>query len=63
MTHKVNPHNLKVGVIRDWDSRWNPGDITISGERFKDLNVTDNIKVFETNRNDSERIVKTMKKR
>ena len=63
MTHKVNPHNLKVGVIRDWDSRWNPVDITISGERFKDLNVTDNIKVFETNRNDSERIVKTMKKR
>lgn len=63
MTHKVNPHNLRVGVIRGWDSRWNPSDIAISGDRFKNLNVTENIKVFETNQCDIERIVKTMKKR
>lgn len=63
MTHKVNPHNLRVGVIRDWDSRWDPNDVVISGEKFKNLNITDNIKVFGTNQNDIERIVKTMKKR
>ncbi len=22
MGQKVNPHGLRVGVIRDWDSRW-----------------------------------------
>ena len=22
MGHKVNPHGLRVGVIKDWDSRW-----------------------------------------
>ncbi|MBQ2835971.1 MAG: hypothetical protein IJE68_03975 [Clostridia bacterium] len=20
---KVNPHNLRVGIIKDWDSHWN----------------------------------------
>ena len=24
MAMKVNPHKLRVGVIRDWDSRWSP---------------------------------------
>lgn len=63
MTHKVNPHNIRVGIIRDWDSSWSPSDITISGEKFKKLNVTGNIKVFGTNQSDIERFVKTMKKR
>ena len=22
MGQKVNPHGLRVGVIKDWDSRW-----------------------------------------
>ena len=22
MRQKVNPHGLRVGVIKDWDSRW-----------------------------------------
>ena len=63
MTHKVNPHNIRVGIIRDWDSRWTPSDIAISGEKFRNLVVTDNIKVFGNNQSDIERIVKTMKKR
>lgn len=63
MTHKVNPHMIRIGVIRDWDSSWSPSDITISGEKFKKLNVTDNMKVFGTNKCDIERNVKTMKKR
>lgn len=49
MTHKVNPHNIRVGIIRDWDSRWTPSDITISGEKFRNLEVTENIKIFGNN--------------
>ena len=26
MGHKVNPHGLRVGVIKDWDSRWFAAD-------------------------------------
>lgn len=69
MRHKVNPHTLRVGVIRDWDSRWNPEgskEISIArlnGDNFKNLNVTSNLKVFDYNSCDVERIVKTMKKR
>ena len=25
MGQKVNPHGLRVGVIKDWDSRWFAG--------------------------------------
>ena len=24
ISQKVNPHSLRVGVIKDWDSHWNP---------------------------------------
>lgn len=24
MKDKVNPHELRVGIIRNWESRWNP---------------------------------------
>lgn len=36
MGQKVNPHGLRVGVIRNWDSRWYARD-----ERFGDLLVED----------------------
>ena len=26
MGQKVNPHGLRVGIIRDWDSRWYASD-------------------------------------
>ena len=26
MGQKVNPHGLRVGVIKDWDSRWFAGN-------------------------------------
>ena len=26
MGQKVNPHGLRVGVIKDWDSRWFAND-------------------------------------
>lgn len=69
MRHKVNPHTLRVGVIRDWESRWNPewskgiSVARLNGDNFKNLNVTSNIRVFGYNSCDVERIVKTMKKR
>ena len=35
MGQKVNPHGLRVGVIKDWDSRW------YAGADFSDLLVED----------------------
>ena len=37
MGQKVNPHGLRVGVIKDWDSRW-----YVSDEKFGDTLVSDN---------------------
>lgn len=37
MGQKVNPHGLRVGVIRNWDSRWFASD-----EKFGDILVEDN---------------------
>ena len=41
MGQKVNPHGLRVGVIKDWDSRW------YEGSDFADYLVEDyNIRTF-----------------
>ena len=41
MGQKVNPHGLRVGVIKDWDSRWYAED------KFADYLVEDyNIRTF-----------------
>ena len=37
MGQKVNPHGMRVGVIKDWDSRWYARD-----EKVGDLIVEDN---------------------
>ena len=36
MGQKVNPHGLRVGVIKNWDSRW-----YVSDEKFGDTRVSD----------------------
>ena len=36
MGQKVNPHGLRVGVIKDWDSRW-----FVKDEKFGDTLVSD----------------------
>ena len=36
MGQKVNPHGIRVGVIKDWDSRW-----FVSDEKFGDTLVSD----------------------
>ena len=40
MGQKVNPHGLRVGVIKDWDSRWYAED------KFADYLVDYNIRTF-----------------
>ena len=37
MGQKVNPHGLRVGIIRNWDSRWYARD-----DKFGDILVEDN---------------------
>ncbi len=41
MGHKVNPHGLRVGVIKDWDSRWyareeKVGDLLIEDHKIRE---------------------------
>ena len=38
MGQKVNPHGLRVGVIKDWDSRW-----YARNEKVGDLLVVDRL--------------------
>ena len=45
MGQKVNPHGLRVGVIKNWDSRW-----FVSDEKFGDTLVSDyNIRKYLKN--------------
>jgi len=42
MGQKVNPHGLRVGVIKDWDSRWyarneKVGDLLVEDKKIRDL--------------------------
>ncbi|MBE6631180.1 MAG: 30S ribosomal protein S3 [Ruminococcaceae bacterium] len=39
MGQKVNPHGLRVGVIKDWDSRWYTKDETFGDTLVSDYNV------------------------
>ena len=41
MVQKVNPHGLRVGVIKDWDSRWyaaneKVGDLLVEDKKIRD---------------------------
>ena len=46
MGQKVNPHGLRVGVIKNWDSRWYASD-----EKFGDILVSDyNLREFLKNK-------------
>ena len=39
MGQKVNPHGLRVGVIKDWDSRWYASDADFSDYLVEDYNI------------------------
>ena len=34
MGQKVNPHGLRVGVIKEWDSKWDARDQNIFKEKI-----------------------------
>ena len=44
MGQKVNPHGLRVGVIKDWDSRWFANKATFGDTLVEDYNVRHFIK-------------------
>ncbi|MFP3156446.1 30S ribosomal protein S3 [Lachnospiraceae bacterium ZAX-1] len=47
MGQKVNPHGLRVGIIKDWDSKWYADAKGKKGETFADFLVEDyNIRTF-----------------
>ena len=47
MGQKANPHGIRVGIIRNWDSRWFARD-----DLFGDLVVEDNkIRKFSAQNN------------
>ena len=39
MGQKVNPHGLRVGVIKDWDSEWYAEDASFSDLLVEDYNI------------------------
>ena len=44
MGQKVNPHGLRVGVIKDWDSRWFANKADFGDTLVEDFNVRKFIK-------------------
>ena len=44
MGQKVNPHGLRVGVIKDWDSRWFANKATFGDTLVEDYKVREYIK-------------------
>ena len=44
MGQKVNPHGLRVGVIKNWDSRWFANKATFGDTLVEDYNVRNYIK-------------------
>ena len=44
MGQKVNPHGLRVGVIKDWDSRWFAKDNVFGDTLIEDYNLRKTLK-------------------
>ena len=44
MGQKVNPHGLRVGIIKDWDSRWFADKSTFGDTLVEDYNIRKFIK-------------------
>ena len=44
MGQKVNPHGLRVGVIKDWDSRWYAKDELVGDLLVEDFNLRKDLK-------------------
>ena len=44
MGQKVNPHGLRVGVIKDWDSRWFAKKADFGDTLVEDYNLRKTLK-------------------
>jgi small subunit ribosomal protein S3 len=44
MGQKVNPHGLRIGIIKDWDTKWYAGDKNFSELLVEDVKVRSYIK-------------------
>lgn len=44
MGQKVNPHGLRIGIIKDWDTKWYAGDKNFSEFLVEDVKVRNYIK-------------------
>lgn len=44
MGQKVNPHGLRVGVIKDWDSRWYADDKDFADYLVEDYKIREHLK-------------------
>ncbi len=44
MGQKVNPHGLRVGIIKDWDSRWYANDAEFGDTLVQDYNLRKTLK-------------------
>ncbi|MBO6302402.1 MAG: 30S ribosomal protein S3 [Ruminiclostridium sp.] len=44
MGQKVNPHGLRVGVIKDWESRWFAGKATFGDTLVEDYKIREYVK-------------------
>ena len=44
MGQKVNPHGMRVGIIKDWDSRWFAGKKNFGEQLVEDYNLRKTLK-------------------
>lgn len=44
MGQKVNPHGLRVGVIKDWDSKWFASDAVFGNTLVEDYKIREDLK-------------------
>ena len=44
MGQKVNPHGLRIGIIKDWDTKWYANDKNFSSLLIEDVKIRDFIK-------------------
>jgi len=44
MGQKVNPHGLRVGIIKDWDTKWYANDKNFSDLLIEDVKLRKYIK-------------------
>ena len=44
MGQKVNPHGLRIGIIKDWDTKWYANDKDFSAFLVEDVKIREFIK-------------------